>query len=54
VFAPDSLAEHERVLRADGGDQGERSEEADDQRRGHVSKVGRESQDVQLIILGVH
>ena len=35
VLATDALAQHERVLRADRGDQRERGEEADKKGRAH-------------------
>ena len=35
VLAPDALAQHEGVLRADRGDQRERGDEAEDQGRAH-------------------
>lgn len=35
MLTPDALAQHERVLRADGGDQRERRPEAEDDGGGH-------------------
>ena len=54
VLAADALAQHERVLGTDCGDQGERGDEAEDQGRAHASTVGRRIGSVKLKILSIH
>jgi hypothetical protein len=50
----DALAQHEGVLRADRGDQRERCDESEDQRRAHAFTVGSWAVSVQLMILQLH
>ena len=54
VLAADALAQDERVLRTDGGDQGERRQESDDEWGVHAPKLGSGFTAVQLMILHLH
>jgi len=54
VFAPDALAQHERVLGSDGRDEGERRQEADDGGGVHAPTLRSGGRGVQLMIVTTH
>ena len=54
VLAPETLAQHEKVLRADRDDEREAEAEAREDGGEHTSTLGRAAASVQLTILQVH